>query len=219
MAREANKVPENREHENKPHEYNHSTKRQTVQAAGWIDKNTNLYIINRLAESKKLIDPKFTRSKVIAEMLKERAADDTFARSQAILAPLLQDVIRAEFRAFTNRFLWIIAKIAYQVGWILSLLLADIRLRRDTTTMHQMEVESEKDGRVYVAERSPQVEEAKERGHCRMSAGSLALALRKLRQFSIASPRFLLNNSWRKNIALSEITKIPAKRGLTHSQH
>jgi hypothetical protein len=29
--------------------------------------------------------------------------------------------------------------------------------------MHQMEVESEKDGRVYVAERSPQVEEAKER--------------------------------------------------------
>jgi hypothetical protein len=141
----------------------HSTKRQTVQAAGWIDHNTDLYIVNRLAEARKLIDPKFSRSKVIAEMLKERAADDTFARSQAILTPLIQDVIRAEFRAFTNRFLWIIAKIAYQVGWILSLLLSDIRLRRDTRTMHQLETDSERDGRVYVAERSPQVEEAKER--------------------------------------------------------
>ncbi len=64
---------------------------------------------------------------------------------------------------FTNRFLWIIAKIAYQVGWILSLLLSDIRLRRDTRTMHQLETDSERDGRVYVAERSPQVEEVKER--------------------------------------------------------
>jgi hypothetical protein len=141
----------------------HSTKRQTVQAAGWIDHNTDLYIVSRLTESKKLIDPKFTRSRVIAEMLKERAADDTFFRSQAILAPLIQDVIRAEFRAFTNRFLWIIAKVAYQVGWILSLLLSDIRLRRDTRTMHQLETDSERDGRVYVAERSPQVEEVKER--------------------------------------------------------
>jgi hypothetical protein len=141
----------------------HSTKRQTVQAAGWIDHKTDLYIVNRLEQSRKLIDPKSTRSKVIAEMLKERAADDTFARSQAILTPLIQDVIRAEFRAFTNRFLWIIAKIAYQVGWILSLLLSDIRLRRDTRTMHQLETDSERDGRVYVAERSPQVEEVKER--------------------------------------------------------
>jgi hypothetical protein len=145
------------------HPESDSTKRQTVQAAGWIDHNTDLYIVNRLAEARKLIDPKFTRSKVIAEMLKERAADDTFARSQAILAPLIQDVIRAEFRAFSNRFLWIIAKIAYQVGWILSLLSADIRLRRDTNTMHKLEADSERDGRVYVAERSPQVEEAKER--------------------------------------------------------
>ena len=162
-AREEQKVLSSQYLEQKSAPKQYSTKRQTVQAAGWIDHNTNLYINNRLAESRKLIDSKFTRSKVIAEMLKERAADDTFARSQAILAPLLQDVIRAEFRAFTNRFLWIIAKIAYQVGWILSLLLADIRLRRDTTTMHQMEVESEKDGRVYVAERSPQVEEVKAR--------------------------------------------------------
>jgi hypothetical protein len=141
----------------------HSTKRQTVQAAGWIDHNTDLYIVSRLAQSKKLIDPKFTRSRVIAEMLKERAADDTFFRSQAILALLIQDVIRAEFRVFTNRFLWIIAKIAYQVGWILSLLLSDIRLRRDARTMHQLETDSERDGRVYVAERGPQVEEVKER--------------------------------------------------------
>jgi hypothetical protein len=104
-AREEQQGPSAQYLEPKSTPKQHSTKRQTVQAAGWIDQNTNRYIVNRLAESKKLIDPKFTRSKVIAEMLKERAADDTFSRSQAILASLIQDVIRAEFRAFTNRFL------------------------------------------------------------------------------------------------------------------
>ena len=36
--------------------------------------------------------------------------------------PLIQETMRAEFRLFENRFLSLIAKIAYQVGWILILL-------------------------------------------------------------------------------------------------
>jgi hypothetical protein len=140
----------------------HSTKRQTVQAAGWIDHNTDAYILHRLSEAKKL-DDKFTRSKVIAEMLKERAADDTFLRSQTLLAPLIQDVIRSEFRAFTNRFMGVLAKIAYQVGWMLSLLIRYMSLQLNQTTLHDIEVASEKDGRIYVARRTPQTDEAKER--------------------------------------------------------
>jgi hypothetical protein len=149
-------------HETEKSVKKHSTKRQTVQAAGWIDHNTDAYILHRLNEAKKL-DEKFTRSKVIAEMLKERAADDTFLRSQAILVPLIQDVIRSEFRAFTNRFMGVLAKIAYQVGWMLSLLIRYMSLQLNQTTLHDIEVASEKDGRVYVAKRTPQIEEAKER--------------------------------------------------------
>ena len=66
-AREEQKILSSQYLEPKSSPKQHSTKRQTVQAAGWIDHHTNLYINNRLAESRKLIDPKFTRSKVIAE--------------------------------------------------------------------------------------------------------------------------------------------------------
>ena len=149
----------------------HSTKRQTVQAAGWIDHNTDAYIQHRLSEAKKL-DEKFTRSKVIAEMLKERAADDTFFRSQALLVPLIQDVLRSEFRAFTNRFIGVLAKIAYQVGWMLSLLMRYMSLQLNQTTLHDIEVASEKDGRVSVARRTPQIEEAKERLRRALEEGS-----------------------------------------------
>jgi hypothetical protein len=162
-AREEQKVLNSQYLEQKSAPKQHSTKRQTVQAAGWIDPNTNIYIVNRLAESRKLIDPKFTRSKVIAEMLKERAADDTFFRSQAILAPLIQDVMRAEFRSFTNRFMGLLAKIAYQVGWILSLLIRYMSLQLNENTLHTIEQASEKDGRVSVARRTPQTEEVKDR--------------------------------------------------------
>jgi hypothetical protein len=55
MAREESKVPENREHDNHPHEYNHSTKRQTVQAAGWVGMDTDAYINQRVREGKKTV--------------------------------------------------------------------------------------------------------------------------------------------------------------------
>src|SRR3954451_820583 len=141
----------------------HSTKRQTVQAAGWIDRDTDAYIQHRLLESKTNIDRKFTRSKVIAEMLKERAQDDTFQRNQQILVPIIQDTMRSMHRDFENRYLAVIAKIAYQVGWILSLLIRYMSFRIDEKTLHDIEKDSEKDGRVYVAQRTPQTEEVKNR--------------------------------------------------------
>src|SRR3954464_15936948 len=88
-AREASKQLRSQYLAQKSAPKQHSTKRQTIQAAGWIGRRTDLYIVSRLAQSKKVIDPKFTRSRVIRATLKERAADDTFFPGHAILAPLI----------------------------------------------------------------------------------------------------------------------------------
>src|ERR1700750_1500228 len=53
----------------------HSTKRQTVFAGSWIDRDTDSYIQNRQRQTRDSEGNKFTRSKIIALMLKERAQD------------------------------------------------------------------------------------------------------------------------------------------------
>ena len=135
----------------------HSTKRQTVQAAGWVDLDTDAYINERVRTGQKLFGKKsYTRSRAIREMLQACAQTEMFERNQRIFVPIIQDAIRSEFRAFTNRFLWLLAKIAYQVGWILSLLIRYMSLQlRNPDVLHQLQTDSEKDGRVYVADRSP----------------------------------------------------------------
>jgi len=138
----------------------HSTKRKTVFAGAWIDLDTDAYIEHRKKQDKNL-----TRSKVIATMLGERAQDDAFARSQAILVPIIQQAIRSELRAFatsfTNRFLALIARITYEVSQILLLLVSFLRLYlgEDQTTLHRLETQSETQARVNITRRTPQVEE------------------------------------------------------------
>jgi hypothetical protein len=165
MAREANKVPENQEHANNPHEYNHSTKRQTVQAAGWVGMDTDAYINQRVREGKKQFGKKFSRSRAVRQMLEACAQTEMFERSQRMLVPIIQDAMRAEFRAFTNRFLAIIARIAYDVEMILHILLryVSIQLSNNQRGFHQIEVDSDKDARVGVTETTPQIEEIKDK--------------------------------------------------------
>jgi len=134
----------------------HSTKRKTVFAGAWIDLDTDAYIEHRRKQDKKL-----TRSKVIATMLRERTQDDAFARSQAILVPIIQQAIRSEFRAFANRFLALIARITYEVSQVLFLLVSFLRLYlgEDQTTLHRLETQSETQARVNITRRTPQVDE------------------------------------------------------------
>jgi hypothetical protein len=129
MAREASKEPDNRYLENNPHEYNHSTKRQAVQAAGWVGMDTDAYINQRVREGKKQFGKKYTRSRAIRQMLEACAQTEMFERSQRMLVPIIQDAMRAEFRAFTNRFLAIIARIAYDVEMILHILLRYVSIQ------------------------------------------------------------------------------------------
>ena len=142
----------------------HSTQRQTVQAAGWVDGDTDAYINERVREGQKRFGKKnYTRSRAIREMLQACAQTEMFERNQRIFVPIIQDTLRSEFRIFTNRFLWLLAKIAYQVGWILSLLLRYMSLRLGPGIVHQLQTDSETDGRVSVAERSPGDIEAEDR--------------------------------------------------------
>jgi len=143
----------------------HSTKRQTVFAGGWIDPDTDAYITNRQRQTRDSQGKKFSRSKVIALMLKERATDETFQKSQSILMPLIQETIRQEYRIHEKRHLAIEARIAYKVGWMLGLLrrFLSLVLVRDPATFKQFDTDSETDARVFVSERSQQVIEVEER--------------------------------------------------------
>jgi hypothetical protein len=166
MALNSSTVPENRDPNKKAAgNKKHSTKRQTVFAGSWIDPDTDFYIQNRQRKTRDSKGKKFTRSKVIALMLRERAQDETFQSSQSILMPMIQETMRQEFKLFANRFLAVIAKIAYQVGWILMLQLKfmGIVFRKDQAALHQIEQDAETAARVNVAKRTPQAIEAEER--------------------------------------------------------
>jgi hypothetical protein len=165
MAREESKVLSSQYLEDHPHEYNHSTKRQTVQAAGWVSMDTDAYINQRVREGKKQFGKKYTRSRAIRQMLEACAQSDMFERSQKMLVPIIQDAMRAEFRTFTNRFLAIIAQIAYDVERILWILMryVSLQLSNNVNRFHQIEIDSDKDARVGVTETRPEIEEVKER--------------------------------------------------------
>jgi hypothetical protein len=134
----------------------HSENRKTIFAEARIDPALDAYIIHRT-----FLDPKHSRSKVIADMLRERAQSDTLEKSQELLVP----IIRAEFRLFknefTNRYMALLARIAYQVSHMLHLLIGVISILPGIP-LH-LEIESEKQARIHITRRTPQVEEVIQR--------------------------------------------------------
>ena len=103
-----------------------------------------------------------SQSKVVAQMLKERAQDEIFAHSQSILMPLIQETMRAEFRIFENRFLRIIARIAYQIGWALFLMrrFVSMLLAGNSRMFEQIDRDSERDALTFLTTRSPKIDQA-----------------------------------------------------------
>ena len=82
----------------------------------------------------------------------------------ALIIPAITAAFRAEFSKFANRYLAINARIAYQVGQILILLIKYMGIRlHDDVTLHRMMMESETAARVSVTRRTPQIDEVKER--------------------------------------------------------
>ena len=139
----------------------HSTKRKTVFAGGWIDIDTDVYIQNRQRQTRDSQGHVYSRSKIIAMMLRERAMDETFQKSQSILLPLIQEVLRSEFRLFERRFLGIMARIAYKVSWglFLNRNLVSLILANNPALFHRIDDQGEKDARVFVTERNAKIEE------------------------------------------------------------
>jgi hypothetical protein len=140
--------------ETKPH---HSTKRQMVFAGSWIDTETDAYIEHRLREERRR-DRDCSRSKVIRQMLRERAQDASFQASQAILLPMIQETMRHEHRRFENRFIALTAQMVYQVGWSLILLIKFISLVLGNKA-NKLITDSETAARGNVTRRTPQIEE------------------------------------------------------------
>jgi hypothetical protein len=134
----------------------HSTKRQTVFAAGWIDPATDTYVVHRTG-----LHPKHSRSKIIAEMLRERAQMDIFAKQQEFFAPIIRETIRAEFRwfreEFTNRYMALIARIAYQVSQILHIVVGVMSVLPGIPD--SLAAEAEREARKHITRRTPQLEE------------------------------------------------------------
>jgi hypothetical protein len=143
--------------------HKHSTKRRTTLAAGWIDHDTDAYIKHREIESKK-IDRKYTRSKVVAEMLKERAQDDIIKRNTAIIVSAFRGVLHTEFWAFANRFLAINARIAFWVGqsFYLQVQLLSLLLRNNMPLLRSSLAEAKSDAKKAIRSHDFEVDEVKD---------------------------------------------------------
>jgi hypothetical protein len=142
---------------NQPQQFKNTEKPRSKLAAGWVDLDTDAIIEKRKKELK------ITRSKMIAIMLKEAAQNDAFNRNQALLAPIIRETMRSEFRIFTNRFLTPISHIAYKIGYIFELLSGFFAIYLDAKTLHRLDEESEASARRNITRRTPQMDEAREK--------------------------------------------------------
>jgi hypothetical protein len=112
-------------------------------------------------------------SQAAAAFIERGVLGDIVMQTETILKPVIEETIRTELRAFANRFLAVIARIAYQVGFILVLLrkFIGIALRADEATFHRIEVESETAARVNVTRRTPQFDEMSDRLRSALEGG------------------------------------------------
>ena len=104
-------------------------------------------------------------SAIGADMLEKMVQHDANIQYSGLLEPVIASIIRAEFRAFENRFLGVISRIAYQTGQVLVLLQEYLGLifRNDEATLDKIEEKSETAARVNVTHRSPHIIEVQER--------------------------------------------------------
>jgi hypothetical protein len=139
-----------------------SQQSRSVIVSACIDQDTFAYIRDRRARSKNSDGSRMSQSKVVAQMLKERAQDEIFAHSQSILMPLIQDTMRQEFRIFANRFLRIVARMAYGIGWMLFLMrrFVSMLLAGSPAAFEQIDRDSERDALTFLTTRSPKIDQA-----------------------------------------------------------
>jgi hypothetical protein len=150
-------------HTKSPHNTVHSTKRKTVFAGSWIDGDTDAYVQHRQQEGHKLTKG-LSRSRVIAEMLKERAQDDIIQRNSTLIVSMFRTVLREELWTFLNRILAINARIAWWVGQSLHLQIALLRLilRNNQPQFHQLLTDAKIDAKKDIRRRDVELGEVKD---------------------------------------------------------
>jgi hypothetical protein len=106
---------------------------------------------------------KLSRSAVVGALITRGVQGHTDMQYSAMLVPAVTEAIREEFAKFGNRYLALNARIAYQVGQILILLIKYIGMQlQSEELLHRVVVESETAARVNITRRTPQFEQVKE---------------------------------------------------------
>ena len=79
----------------------------------------------------------------------------------SMIEPAIERVLDRKFNRFENRFIAIIARLAYQIGQVLYLLLNYLFLsfNNDEKALRKIETDSEKSARVNITRRTPQLDE------------------------------------------------------------
>jgi hypothetical protein len=104
---------------------------------------------------------KNTRRSEVSELIRIGLSVKLGKKQVDVILPPLLEATRAEHRGFFNRFLFLIAIIAYKVSQILFLQERTLALMlgSDEDTLHRIEREAEVSARVESTRRTPQVEE------------------------------------------------------------
>jgi hypothetical protein len=106
-------------------------------------------------------DANYSLSNVGGSFLEKAIQGNVDMQYHALLKPIIAETIRAEMRFFFDRFLAIVARIAYHVSQILNILIRVIALAPfiDEKTLHDIEDKSETSARTHITQRTPQVDE------------------------------------------------------------
>ena len=106
-------------------------------------------------------DADYSLSHVGGSFLEKAIQGNVDMQYHALLKPIIAETIRAEMHFFFDRFLAIVARIAYQVSQIFHILIRVIALAPfiDEKTLHDIEDKSETSARTHITQRTPQVDE------------------------------------------------------------
>jgi hypothetical protein len=131
--------------------------RQKFYAGSWVDGATETYIEHRVKDGRRR-DRDYSRSRAIRDIIRERAQDESFQASQAILLPMIRETMHAEHRRFEDRSIALQARIVYQVSWMLALLIKFVSFVLGNKAKALI-TDSETAAQEHITRRTPQIEE------------------------------------------------------------
>jgi len=125
----------------------------------WESKANLERIVDRM--NKENPDAEYSLSQIGGSYFDKAMQSDVDMQYHALLKPIIQETIRAELRAFANRFLSMIALMFFKIGQILFFQMRTLwlLLGRDEDKLHEFEEDANTFARVNLLRRNPQDKE------------------------------------------------------------